>query len=273
MWIVGAIVLLVAGAAITVAIGWTPRAGQCERLWDIPELSGAYTGIVGILAGFSVTSAIFIAGLRLGQASAAFADTIGMLLISFLVLVGSAMMYSDTPAFPAAKDESVVVFQSLSHVLANSSYFLGLALGWLALRPLLFMIDLPALADAFRWLLLATVVAGSARLTVFVYRMTAATGAACAAIPLVGIALPAVYWLLAQRVWPGLWPPNGATLRFTFVAFAVASIGFLHQAAILLVHGSPLLAGLRRQGHRFALAYLQLVAISVGLVWFAVAMG
>src|SRR5215204_141041 len=86
----------------------------------------------------------------------------------------------------------------------------------------------PSLADAFTWLLLATIIAGSARIAVFVYRLTAADGMACAAIPILGIGLPAIYRLLAVRVWPGLWPAADAAIGFAFIAFVVASVGFIH---------------------------------------------
>jgi hypothetical protein len=233
-----------------------------------------YTGIVSILAGFSVASAIFIAGLEPGQESGAFTAAVGMLLVSFLTLIGSAMMYSDTPTFPSAADDPAAVFQSISNVFANASYFLGLALGWLALRPLLELIGFVFLADAFTWLLLATVVAGSARLAVFVYRLTAARGAACLAIPIVGIGLPALYRLVVVPRWPELWPATDTALWFAFVAFAVNSAGYLHQTALFIVHGSARVEQeLRRNAHRVALASLQVTSMSAALVWFAVAMG
>ena len=272
MWVVGTLILLVVGAALIAVIGWAPRRRASPALWDISGLGGTYTGIIGILAGFSVGSATFIAGLGSARGTPAFAAAVGMLLVSFLILIGSAMMYSDTPSFPASDDDFDTVFQSLSYVFANASYLLGLSLGWLALRPLLVMIDLPSLADAFTWLLLATIVAGSARIAVFVYRLTAADGMACTAIPILGIGLPAIYRLLAVRVWPGLWPAADAVIWFAFVAFFVASVGFIHQTGLLLVHGGARLEQrVRRNGHRFALAYLQMVAIAIGLVWFAVA--
>jgi hypothetical protein len=181
-------------------------------------------------------------------------------------------MFGDTPSFPASDDDFDVVFQSLAHVFANASYFLGLALGWLALRPLLLMIDLTFLANIFTWLLLATVVAGSARYAVINYRLTRANGVACAAIPILGVALPALYWLVANRVWPALWPAEHSAISFALIAFGVASVGFLHQTGLLLVPGGAHLEQqVGRNGHRFALAYLQMVTMAIGLVWLAVA--
>jgi hypothetical protein len=183
-------------------------------------------------------------------------------------------MYSDTPSFPASDDDFDMVFQSLWHVFANASYFLGLGLAWLALRPLLLMIDLGSVADAFTWLLLATMVAGSVRLAVFVYRLTSANGIACLAIPVLGIGLAGVYRVLIVRVWPELWPAANTAIWFAFVAFGVATVGFIHQTGLLLVlRGTGQEQRIRRSGHRFALAYLQVVAITIGLVWFAVATG
>ena len=272
MWIIGTIIVLSVGAAVTAALGWSPRATPGPPVWDIPRLGGVYTGIVGTLAGFSVASATFIAGLDAARGTPAFAAAIALLLVSFLILMGSAIMYSDTPSFPASDDEFAMGVQTLAHLFANASYFLGLALAWLALRPLLVMIDLVSLADAFSWLLLATMVAGGVWLAVFVYRLTVANGIACLAIPILGIGLPAIYRLLTVGVWPMLWPGANVAISFAFVAFGVASIGFIHQTGLLLVHGS---SGqerrIRQYGHRFALAYLQLVAITTGLVWFGVA--
>jgi hypothetical protein len=272
MWIVGVLLLLVVGAVTVARIGWTPRARAGEAMWDIPSLGSVYTGIVGTLAGFSVAAATFLAGLDSARGSPAFAAAIGMLLVAFLILMSSAIMYSDTPSFPTAEDDFAVVLQSLAHLFANASYFLGFALAWLALRPLLVMIDLVSLADAFTWLLLATLVAGGAWLAVFAYRLTAANGIACLAIPILGTGLPALYRLLTVRIWPVLWPGANAAIAFAFVAFGVAAVGFIHQTGLLLVQGGTRQEQrLRRAGHRFALAYLQLVAITTGLLWFAVA--
>jgi hypothetical protein len=271
VWIVGVLLLLVTGVVTVARIGWMPRPRAGAAIWDIPSLGGMYTGIVGTLAGFSVAAATFLAGLDTARGSPAFADTVGMLLVAFLVLMSSAIMYSDTPSFPASDDDFAVIIQSLAHVFANASYFLGLALAWLALRPLLLMIDLVFLADAFTWLLLAPIVAGGVWMAIFVYRLTVANGTACIAIPILGLGLPAIYRLLTIRVWPVLWPAADAAIWFAFVAFGVSFVGFIHQTGLLLVHG-----GMRQEqqvrlyGHRFALAYAQMVAVTTGLMWFAV---
>jgi hypothetical protein len=271
VWVVGTLILFVVGVSAGVAIGWARRRALSPPLWDIPGLGGTYTGIVGTLAGFSVASATFIAGLDYPRESPEFAAVIAMLLISFLVLISTAMMYSTTPNAPDSTDSGVTV-QSLSIILANGSYFLGLALSWLALRPLSAMIGLASLADAFTWLLLVVVFGGSGRLALFAYRLTLANGLACAAFPIIGISLATGYRLLAAHVWPGLWPASEMPLRFAFVAFAVAAAGFTMQTALLLMHGDTRIESrLGRYGHRLALAYLQATVLSVALLWLAVA--
>ncbi len=271
MWVVGTLILFVVGVSAGVAIGWARRRALSPPLWDIPGLGGTYTGIVGTLAGFSVASATFIAGLDYPRESPEFAAVIAMLLISFLVLIATAMMYSTTPNAPASADSDATM-QSLSNVLANGAYVLGLSLSWLALRPLSAMIGLTSLADAFTWLLLVVVFGGSGRLALFAYRLTLANGLACAAFPVIGIGLATGYRLLAAHVWPALWPSSEMPLRFAFVAFAVATAGFAMQSALLLMHGDRRIeARLRRYGHRLALAYLQATVLSVALLWLAVA--
>ena len=272
MWIVGTIVLLVVGAAVIAAIGWRPRPAARNQLWDISGLGGVYVGIIGTLAGFSIGSATFIAGLIAARGLPEFAAAIGMLLVSFLTLLAAAMMYSDTPSFPASDADFESEFQGLSHVFAYASYYLGLALAWHALRPLLLTVELRFLADAFTWLLLGTVLAGNFRTAVFVYRLIPAGRLACVALPLLGIGLPVIYRLVAARVWPALWPASNAAIWMAFVAFGVEFVGFVHQTALLLFYGG---AGLeqrvRRHGHRFALAYVQMVLMAIALIWLAVA--
>lgn len=236
MWIVGMAMLFAIGAAAIVSIGWEPRHLAEPATLDLSGESGAFTGIVGTLEGFTIASVTFMAGLDSARGSPAYAATIAMFLMSFLILLGSAMMYSDTPLLPIAHQEADVTFQSLSNLLVIATYFLGLALGWLGLRPLLLMIGLVNLAGAFTWLLLATVLEGSVRIAVYTYRLTASNSRACVSLPLLGILLPTIYWLLANRLWPALWPEPDAAIKVAFVAIAVASVGVLHQSALFAIH-------------------------------------
>ena len=87
MWLIGVLLLLAVGSAVTVQVGWVPRPILSPPPWDIPTLAGPYTGIVGTLAGFTVASAIFVADLNLVSQAPSFAVVVGMFLVSFLILV------------------------------------------------------------------------------------------------------------------------------------------------------------------------------------------
>ena len=271
MWIVGTLILFVIGVVLVLVIGWKPRPRPAPPLWDIPGLSGTYSGIVGTLAGFTVASAIFIAGLDGVRASPVFATVIGMLLIAFLILVLIALLYASTPSTrePAADP----LIQSLSHVLANMGGCLGLTISWLALVPLLELIGLPALAGTFTWLLLGVALAAGAWVAVFANRLTRASTAACLAIPVLGFALAGFYCLGAARLWPALWPATDAALHFALIAFGVIGLLYLLHLGLLIVHGDaaarPRLLG---EAHRIVLACSEVYALVVALLWFAVAM-
>lgn len=273
MWIAG-VLLVIVGAAILASLpGQSRRGGVVELPWDLPGLTGPYTGVVGTLAGFSVASAIFIANLSLARESPAFAAVIGMPLISFLILVTSAMIYSSTPNRAASEqDNSVAADQPLSHLLGNISYLLGLAVGWLALPPLLEALRLPGLAHAFVWLLLVVLVVGGGRLALLTYRLTLATARACLTAALVGIALPVIYRGLVVRAVPSLWPEQDAALKLAFVAFGLAALGFGVQSGLLLAYGNASIQErLTQGGHRAALAYVGAVVACLLLAWLAVA--
>jgi hypothetical protein len=269
VWVVGVLILFIVGVVAIVAIGWRPRADPAPPLWSIPALSGTYTSIVGTVGGFSVASAIFIASLDTTRTSPFFGTVVGMLLIAFIILVLSALMYASTPNVPHDDD---VVWQSFAHILANMSGCEGLAISWLALIPLLQMIDLPALASAFTWLMLYVALAGSGWTAMFAYRLTTARAPACLAIPVLGFVLAAGYRLVVVRLAPALWPPTDAALQFTFVGFVVAALTLSLHASLLAMHGdSGVLRQLQRHGHRIALAYSEASALAVSLIWFAVA--
>lgn len=271
MWFAGTLVLFAAGVTAMVSIGWKPRAVASLPLWDISRQGGTYTGIVGTLGGFSVTSAIFVAGLDAARTSPAFATVIGMLLVAFLILVFAALLLASTPNAGETGDDAAA--QSLSHAVANMGGCLGLSISWLALVPLLDMIGLPALARVFTWMLLLVALAAGGWVAVFDYRLTLANIPACLAIPVVGLGLPAVYRLIAVQRWPALWPATDAALHVVFVALGVAGLFMAFQGALLVAHGQE--AGRRRlrwDGHRWVLAASAVYALAVGLTWFAVAM-
>ena len=98
---------------------------------------------------------------------------------------------------------------------------LGLNLSWLALVPLLQMLELSSLAVVFTWLLLFVIVAAGGWVAVFAYHLTTASARACLAIPVLGFGLVGFYRLIAARLWPALWPATDAALQFAFIAMCV----------------------------------------------------
>ena len=121
MWIVGVVLLLLTGAGLIAVIGRVPRVRTGPDAWDLPGVSGIYSGLVYTLAGFSVASATFLAGVSSARDSPAFATVIGLLLLSFLILMAASMMYGATPTrLPPAEEPGQVVL-ALWSVLANGS--------------------------------------------------------------------------------------------------------------------------------------------------------
>jgi hypothetical protein len=270
MWILGTLLAFALGIGAVVVIGRKPRLTPSQPVWDISSLGGTYTGIVGTLGGFSVTSAIFVAGLEGAQASPAFAEVIGMLLIAFLILIFSALLYASAPNAPGNSANPAI--PSLTHLLANMCGCLGLAMSWLALVPLLRLLSLPGLAAAFTWLLFSVNITGTSWVALFAYQLTLANIRACLALPILGFAIPALYRLVAARLWPALWPTSDAVLYYAFVALGVAGIIFAVHLSLLAIYGSAsTVRFLSRNGHLVTLTLSAAYALSVGFAWFAVA--
>lgn len=268
MWLIGTIVVLAVGAAATIAVGWRPRARPSPPLWDIPKLGGGTAGNAGAFAGFSLTAAIFVAGVGGAQSAPAFVTVFGMLLIGFLILVVATWINSSIPDH--AKVETAIT-PALLYVLGNIATNLGVAVTWLALPPLLAVVGLPSLVGVFlAWLLIMVLVAG-AWAALLVYRLTAAGARACLLIPGLSLALPVLYRLAVVPRWPALWPAREAALQCAFVALGAATVLYALHLGLLLAHGNePVQRRLECDGHRLAPSASQAYAIVVGLLWFAI---
>jgi hypothetical protein len=270
MWVIGTVIVLIVGAAVTAALGRTPRVSPGPPLWDTAKLGGSNASAVAAFAGFSLTSAIFIAGLDVARSSPAFATVFGMMLIAFLILVIATWIAGSTPSAPQAE---AMTMQSLTLVLGNLCANLGVSITWLALAPLMVVIGLPALADVFIWALLIMVLAAGGWIALFTCRLTMASARACSAIPVLGIALPALYRLVAVRLWPALWPAREPALHFAFIALGAAGLMFALHMGLLATHGNTQVQErLRRDGHRMVLAASQVYVAVVAMIWFAVAL-
>jgi hypothetical protein len=275
VWLAGVIVLLAAVAAVSAWLGRPHRPGVVTPPWDIAAVAATYTGIAGVLAGFAVTSTIFLANLDAGAETGSFSATMGMFLIAFVGFLIASQMFGTLPtrAAPGTEAEGLTPFQGLGFVLAIVGYYIGLSLSLLGLRPLLLVLGLELLAEVFVWLLLATVLGGAGRLGVFLYRLTRVAGRACLAVPGLGFSAAAVYWLVATRLAPGLWPAAEAPLLLALVLAVLAGLGFAAETALLAFQGEPRLQRRRRGAERAVLTYVQAVVTVAVLLWFAVATG
>ena len=268
MWLLATIVLLAIGTAVTVAFGWVPRATPVPPVWDIPKLGGGNAGNAGTLAGFSLTSAIFTASVVGAQSAPAFVTVFGMMLVGFLILVVATWISS---SIPDGSEVEKAITPTLLFILGNMGANLGVAVTWLALPPLLAVVGLPSLVGVFiSWLLVVALAAGGWA-ALIAYRLTTARARACLTIPILGLALPALYRLAVVRRWPALWPAGDAALHFAFVGLGAATVMYALHMGLLLAHGSEKAQQrLRLDGHRLALGSSQAYAIVVGLLWFAV---
>jgi hypothetical protein len=270
MWIIGTVSVLVVGAAVTAALGWSPRVTSNPPLWDIPELGRTFAGSVGSLAGFSLAATIFTAGLDNARTSPLFATVFGMMLVGFLILVVAVWIIASTPNMPHADGATA---QALALVLGSLCGNLGVSISWLALAPLMAMIGLSSLANVFIWPLLIMVLVAGGWSALFAYRLTTASALACLAIPVLGFASPALYRLAAVRLWPTLWPGSGSSLPFAFLALGAAGLLFALQLGLFAAYGNKQMQErLGRDGHRIALASSQASVAVMGLIWFAVAL-
>jgi hypothetical protein len=269
LWALGFVVLLGASSAATAFWVSTKRAPAALALWDIPSIVANYTQIGSALAGLSLASAVFIA--TLAPNSPAFEDSIGLFVLSFIVLVGASMQFAGTPN-PNEEEGGAQRIQRFGYMTANCSFYVGLAASFLGLRLLLLAIRLDSLADTLTWVLFVALAAGGLRLCVHLYRHTMLSRVACFAIPAMGFAWALAYWFGLASLWSELIPQHNQPLLVALVGLVVAGIGYGLQTAMLALQGEEHWeVGLARFGDQCLAGYVQGVVTVVALIWCAVA--
>ena len=272
MWAVGTVLLLLVSCGLCLLIAGRRDEAPAD-IWDVAGTARTYTTIVGTLAGFSVTSAIFIANLTTARESDAFEGVMALFLIAFLVFISAGMQFGTTPNLPDRPAGAYQTIQGYSYLLANASYYLGLALSWLGLPLLLSAVGLRFLADIVLWLVLFAILGGAMRicgagLSVFT-GVQLPVGLAVPAISFVGACF---YRLVLARQFPDLLPAeHGATL-FAVLCFVLGSVGFVLQSTMVAsLQNESSAARVVRVGGPVLLAFISGMVTSSSLLWLAVA--
>jgi hypothetical protein len=270
VWAVGVILTVLVAMAIAYQMSRLGRPMAVTGTWDLPRTAGTFVTILGPLAGFSVTSAIFTANLSLARESPEFEALMAMFLFAFISCLGAAMQFGAVPN-TASSDPAYLAQQRHYYLLANMGFYHGIAIAFLGLRLLLLAIGLDDLADIFTWVLLFVSLAEASRIAQFNLHMTTNSAESCLAIPFVAFACAGLYYLVATELIDGLWPDD-APLIFAIVCFISNATGFSLQQAVLLTNAKPLsLEFLNGAADKFFLVYSQAATTVVFLLWIAVA--
>ena len=271
MWPFGLVGLMLVTAGASVLLARRPGRSEAE-IWDIPGTARTYTTIVGTLAGFSVTSSVFIANLSVARQSANFEGVMALFLIAFVVFVSSAMEFGTTPNLTTRTSDLYRTVQGYSYLLANISFYLGLCLSWVGLPLLLSAIGLEYLAGIFIWLVLFAILGGALRisssgLNIFTHMELLPS----LALPPLAFLAALLYRLLADQFLESLLPEDHTPTLFAVICYVMAAIGFSLQSAVVgslrSGDGSGLLQGI---AGRAVIAFTGAVFTAVSLLWLAV---
>lgn len=269
MWVIPVTILIVATSFIALLLAGRTRPPVPKAAWDLDILSTAYAALVSTLAALSIASTIFLANLTLARELEAIPDVMAMFLIGFMIEVGAAIMFATTRSWvpEPSETEGHVTSHRLMYILSNATFYLGLTITWIGLRPLLVTLNMPTLATVFLWLLAFVTLSGAARLGSWLHSLLGVRLLACVAIPVVGLAAPAIYRFAIAAFAPSFWPQRFPTLAMGLVAFGIGGISYGFETAMIALRGNTRLHSvIERVGSRALTAYVQAVAIAVGLV-------
>lgn len=273
-WAIALVLALIASGLTAFALPAKPRAGASPAMWDISRVAQTFMPIVGALAGFSVASTIFIANLTVTRHAAQFPSLIGMFVMAFVIFVGAAQEFGMTPNLPSDGDRHYEQLRRFAYLLSMFGYFVALAVSWNALRILLIALNLDSVAEAFTWVLLFAVLAGTVRLAVqHLYMLTTLPRSSCLAIPLISWSLAAVFRFALVPMVPALAAPPNEPFMVTVGCFGVAALCFGMQTACLSLNDSVTFRmALARFGDRTVMGLLAMVSTVVAVLWTVVAL-
>jgi hypothetical protein len=274
MWVFGVAALLVVTAGIALSLHRSHADGVAPpHTWDLAALSAAYASIIGPLAGLSVASTIFLANLDLADPSHALDDVIALFLLGFITLAGTGILFATLRGRPsAAPGDPGATLAAASYLFANIGFFMGVNVTWLGLRPLVSSLGMPAVAVVITWLLAFTILAGASRSAAWLKELLGLSGPSLT-IPVVAIAMAAIYRLVAVPLVPALWPTHDAVLGLGVTAFIVAAASFGWETAMLGLAPRGPSRAVERWVRRAALVHVHLAVVAIALLWFAVVGG
>ena len=271
IWPLGVLVTVVVAMAVSYRLSLLKPSPQIASMWDLARSSGTYITISGSLAGFSVTSAVFLANLRVLRDAEEFEGVMAMFLFAFIAFIGAALQFTSTPNAPATDPDQLKV-QRYSFVLANLAFYQGIAQSLLGLRLLLLGIGFVQLADIFIVVLLFVTVAEAFRIGRMNMHLTTQSPIACLAIPMVGVACGAAYYGVASIVGAGLWPQTDAPLKMAVVCFVSTATGYTLQNVLLTVSNESLRTRLLSgPAEKVLLLYSQAATTCIFMLWLAMA--
>ena len=267
----GVVLLLTLTSGLCLLVARRPSAAS-PQIWDIPGTSRTYTTIVGTLAGFSVTSSIFIANLTAARQSAAFESVMALFLIAFLVFISSAIQFATTPNLASAPSEAYVTVQGYSYVLANAAFYTGLSLSWLGLPLLLSAVGLAYMADVFTWLVLFAILGGASRISSGINIFAAVELARSVLMPAICFGAATIYRLLLAEQVDSFLPGEHEPALLAVVSFAIAAFGFSLQSVLmntLRLESTSVRAA--AAGRLIVVPYVAAVFTSASLLWYSIA--
>jgi hypothetical protein len=270
MWPLGVLVTVLVAVAISYRLSLLKPSPQITAIWDLSRSVSTYTSISGTLAGFSVTSAVFLANMRVARDAQEFEGVLAMFLFAFIAFIGAALQFSSTPNAPI-NDPRQSQVQRYSYVFANLGFYQGLAQSLLGLRLLLLGIGFNDLADIFIGVLLFITIAESFRIARMNLHLTSHSPLACLAIPFIAVACASGYYGLSTRV-DGLWPETDAPLKMAVVVFVSTATGYTLQNTMLMISGRMASSDfLCAFAEKIVLLYSQAAATCIFLLWLAMA--
>jgi len=259
-----ALAVVLMGASLL--LGWRKVPVE-PNLWDLKAIGANYTVLTITLAGFAIASVFFLATEGPHEDNLSFATIAGILLLAYLILTGAAIMFGSMAHIDSGQSD----LERVSFCFAVVVLLQGVAAAWIAIHPLLILVELGYLAHTFSWILVAALFAGSSRPGVFLNRLAGLSGRVAITAPVFGFAAAFAYDFALTAF--GYAPDVIARVRlFSVSLFVLALVGFVIPPLLHLLLGAQKMVGFRQTwAHRILSVYYQMTVLTIASLLIAVA--
>jgi hypothetical protein len=262
--VVGYLIAAALGITFALLMAGPHHVVRRDPTFELSDVSARLVGVMSALAGFAVTSLVFLVTQARNvpdPASTSFTTVLAMIVVAYMGYFSSSLLFANVSH---RADDRTFDLAAAQYAGASISLF-SVFLGWFALKPLFETFGLTRIADLTGWLLVGALVVGYGLLASALYRSGYASARMTLLLPTIALAGTLSYATVAALA-PDLRSAD-ATLNLTVLAFFIGVPAYAVMTILpIAAHRERFAPILADRWHIAVIAYAEGVMLLIGFI-------